>query len=587
MYLVFIQISPEITMKLKNFRIKPLIAALASVILFQTALIADTYKIVVLPFDKLNKEKNDELDTLVMGISDTLSGALSTVDGFIIIDAGRVKRHLLENAEFSMAIGSDGTKDMEKLRELAKDKLDSDYIISGSFQKIGGKIQLTAKFINVSSGKVMQGVSVNGKYPDEIFTLQEKLAREIMQKITGRSDEKGTSENDKIADYTQSTGNIDAYKNYIKGRAEQIKYDISDYPKAVDYYKKALKFDKKYALAWAGLSEVHALWGYQIKYANGDWEPYLKLAVEEGIKAVEFGPTLYQTHRALSMAYLNNSEFDKAQLYIDEAYRLNNRDAETLQIKAQLKNYGYAEMAKEGTESNQYIKLALEYNPELIIAKWSLAHSYSTVGNKQMALKEYMEVLDINPRHAPSLHSIALIYYDLQDYNNCINYAIKTVEADSKTAHHHYTLGLAYYQLKDWEKSEIALNDAVTIDPDYVNAIITLGLVYYNKAEYPMAISLYQKVLKKDPNNLLGNYNLGLAYYQQKNWNIAITTFQKTVQIDPNYVDAWYSMANCYWYMKQWEKAYNAYNKVLEIDPNNTEARKWRDDSFTKWKTGQ
>ena len=199
-------------MKPKKSRIKPLIAAIASIILFQAALVADTYKIVVLPFDKLNKEKNDELDTLVMGISDTLSGALSTVEGFIIIDAGRVKRHLLENAEFNMAIGSDGTQDMDKLRELAKDKLDSDYIISGSFQKIGGRIQLTAKFINVSSGKVIQGVSVNGKYPDEIFTLQERLAREIMQKITGRSDNKSADEKDKIADYTQSTGNIDAYK---------------------------------------------------------------------------------------------------------------------------------------------------------------------------------------------------------------------------------------------------------------------------------------------------------------------------------------------------------------------------------------
>jgi len=59
-------------MKPKKSRIKPLIAAIASIILFQAALVADTYKIVVLPFDKLNKEKNDELDTLVMGISDTL-----------------------------------------------------------------------------------------------------------------------------------------------------------------------------------------------------------------------------------------------------------------------------------------------------------------------------------------------------------------------------------------------------------------------------------------------------------------------------------------------------------------------------------
>ena len=574
-------------METKTSRVKPFIITIAAMILFQTAFAAQAYKIVVLPFEKLNKEKNEELETLKIGISDTLSGALSTVDEFIVIDADRVKRHILSNAEFKMGIGSDGEKDMDKLRELAKDKLDSDYLVYGSFQKIGKQIQLNAKFMRVSSGEVLKGVSVHGRYPDEIFDLQEKLARDIVEKITGRSTELKSTESDSIADYTQSTENYSAYQFYIKGRAEQIKYDISDYPKAVEFYKKALKYDKKYALAWAGLSEVHALWGYQIKYANGDWKPYLKLAVDEGVKAVEYGPNLYQTHRALSMAYLNSSQFDKAQKSIDQAYKLNSRDAESLQIKAQLKNYGYKEMAKEGTESNKYIKMALEVNPELIIAKWSLAHSYSTIGNKEMALKEYMEILNINPRHAPSLHSIALIYYDLRDYDKCIIYAVRTVEADPKTAHHHYTLGLAYYQLKDWERSETALNEAVTIDHDYVNAIITLGLVYYNKTEYPMAIKLYQKVLKKDPKNLLANYNLGLAYYQQKNWNQAIISFQKTVQIDPKYIDAWYSMANCYWFMNQWEKAYNTYNKVLEINPNNAEAKKWRDDSFNKWKSGQ
>jgi hypothetical protein len=57
-----------------------------------------------MPFDKLNKEKNSELETLTVGISETLSGALSTVDNFIIIDSDRVKRHLLNNASFKQTI---------------------------------------------------------------------------------------------------------------------------------------------------------------------------------------------------------------------------------------------------------------------------------------------------------------------------------------------------------------------------------------------------------------------------------------------------------------------------------------------------
>lgn len=368
-----------------------LLSALCLIIM-QSSISAQTYKIVVMPFDKLNKEKNSELETLTIGISETLSGALSTVDNFIVIDSGRIKRHLLESAEFKQVIGVNDERDIEKLRELTKERLDGDYIIYGSFNKIGKQIQLSAKFMNVSSGKVLQGANVYGKYPDEIFHLQEKLAKDLTGKITGKT---VYDKQNSIADYTNSTGDYAAYQEYIKGRIEQVQYDIKNYPIAVDYYKKALKHDPEYALAWAGLSEVNALWGYQIKYADGKWEPFLKTAIEQGKKAVEYGGNLFQTHRALSMAYLNNSNFEMAQKYADEANRLNSQDAETLQILAQLKNYGYKDMSIEGTESNRLIKKSIDINPELIIARWSLAHSYSTNNDNNSALLEYMEILKI------------------------------------------------------------------------------------------------------------------------------------------------------------------------------------------------
>lgn len=468
------------------------------VIIMQSSIAAQTYKIVVMPFDKLNKEKNSELETLTIGISETLSGALSTVNNFIVIDSGRIKRHLLESAEFKQVIGVNDERDIEKLRELTKERLDGDYIIYGSFNKIGKQIQLSAKFMNVSSGKVLQGANVYGKYPDEIFHLQEKLAKDLTGKITGKT---VYDKENSIADYTNSTGDYAAYQEYIKGRIEQVQYDIKNYPIAVEYYKKALKHDPKYALAWAGLSEVNALWGYQIKYADGKWEPFLKTAIEQGEKAVEYGGNLFQTHRALSMAYLNNSNFSMAQKYADEANRLNSQDAETLQILAQLKNYGYKDMSKEGTESNRLIKKSIAINPELIIARWSLAHSYSTNNDNESALTEYLINLKINPRHAPSLHGIALLYYGMADYINSEAYARRTVEADSETAQHHYTLGLALYQQSRWHSAIDSFENAVKLKPDYENAWYSIANCYWFLEDYKSAKENYKKVLTINPDS--------------------------------------------------------------------------------------
>lgn len=465
--------------------------------LTQSALTAANFKIVVLPFDKLNKEKNSELETLTVGISETLSGALSTVDHFVVIDSNRVKRHLLESAEFKQAIGVD-TGDIENLRELTKDKLDADFLVYGTFNKIGKNIQLSAKFMNISSGEIIKGSNVHGKYPDEIFSLQERLAKDLTDKISGKS---SSQQKNSIEEYSNSTGNFTAYQYYIKGRMEQIQYDVKNYPIAIENYKQALKYDPNYALAWAGLAEVNALWGYQIQYAKGNSAPYLKIAIEQGKKAVEFGPALFQTHRALSMAYLNNSDFDNAQKAIDEAYKLNRQDSETMQIKGQLKNYGYKDMGTEGTESYRYIMESLALNPELIIAKWSLAHSYSTINKNDLALKEYLEILKINPVHAPSLHGIALIYYGMQDYNNAEFYAVKVVAADPKTTQHHYTLGLSYYQLKKWDEAIASFENAVKLDPKYEDAIYSIANSYWFQNKWEKAYQYYKRVVEINPDN--------------------------------------------------------------------------------------
>ncbi len=477
--------------------IRRLLFSVLIISLLQGALSAQSFKIVVLPFDKLNKEKNIELDTLKLGISETLSGALSTVENFVVVDTNRVRRHLLENAEFKQDIGVEAG-DIEKLREMSRDKLEADYLVYGSFNKIGKNIQLNAKFMNISTGEIVKGSNVHGKYPDEIFELQEQLAKDLTNKISGKT---ANQQQNRIEEYSKSTGNYTAYQFYIKGRMEQIQYDVKNYPIAVDYYNKALKYDPNYALAWAGLAEVNSLWGYQIQYAKGDYKTYLTIAIDQGKKAVQYGSNLYQTHRALSMAYLNNSEFANAQKSIDEAYKLNAKDSETMQIKAQLKNYGYKEMGKDGTESNRYIKESLALNPELIIAKWALAHSYSTIEKKDLALKEYLEILKINPKHAPALHGTALIYYGMKDYNNAEAYAIKTVAADPKTAQHHYTLGLSYYQLKKWNLAIPSFENAVKLNPTYEDAVYSIANCYWYQSKWEQANKYYKKVLEINPNN--------------------------------------------------------------------------------------
>jgi tetratricopeptide (TPR) repeat protein len=478
---------------------------------------AKDFIVVVIPFDKLNKIKDKDLETLKRGISETLSGALSSAEKMIIIDSSRVKRYLFDKIKFKQVIGADDSKDMEKLRKATQKKLNGDYLVYGNFMKIGNQIQITAKFMRVKSGKVEKAASVHGQYPKEIFALQEKLAKKLIESITGK---KATSENrKKIKEYTNSTKNYNAYQYYIKGRMQQIKYDVNYYPAAVRNYKKALDIDPTYSLAWAGLSEVNALWGYRMKYAKQPWKQFINRAVKQGRKAVQYGNNLYQAHKALSVAYLNKRDFKASQRSIDRAYRLNRDDAEVLYMKAQLKNYGSKKVAVYGSVANRYITKALKNNPDLIIARWSYGLGFAKLKQYRRAIREYKKILPLNPNHAPVLNNISSSYYSLKDYDNAIRYGVRAINTGSKTAQHHYNLALAYYVKNRLSDAERTFKNAVKYNPRYEKAWLFLAHTYYKGKQWDKAIRGYNKVLRMFPNNYKARKWKRYAYQKKRGSN--------------------------------------------------------------------
>lgn len=463
---------------------------------------AKSFKIIVLPFDKINKERNMELETLSVGLSETLSGALSNIKNFIIIDANRVKKYLLSNAEFNQAIGTSDKKILNRICDLTKDKLEGDFIIYGSFYKIGNQIKFEAKFLNVGNGNVLSAASVNGVYPDRIFELQDELAKKLVVAING-GDEKKLDLSDaarKMDEYINSTKDYAAYQYYIQARQEHMKFTIKDYPRAIELYKKALSIDPKYALSWAGMSEVHALWGWDLKTNfGGNFKPVLDLSIQEGQKAVDLNPKLYQSYKALARAYQCNEQFDKAGEAVKKSYELNSQDPEILLVKASLVNYNYKEMGTLGTEANKWVLESLRINPELVQARFEYAYSLDVLKKSKEAIDEYEKVLAINPRHLSSLYNIAILLYDDKDYKKSIEYTEKAVRIEPSASKYYYMIGLDYYAMKDWKSAEKYFRDTLQKKADHQDGTYMLGASLYNQGRYREARDAYAKVLKMNP----------------------------------------------------------------------------------------
>ena len=486
-----------------------------------------------------------------------------------MIDHERVKRYLLDEIAYKQSLGVDADKNLDKLRKISAKKLGADYLVYGSFQKIGNKIQLNAKFVKVDSGNIVTSARVYGNFPEQIFDLQESLAKKLIKSVSGGS----TEQSNNLTAYTKSTDNYSAYSYYIKGQYEKQKYTLANYKIAIDYFDKAIVKDPNYALAWAGAAETYAAWGFQVKYVGGESKSKLEKAEQYGKKSVLLGPNIYQSYVALTFAYLNTRKFNEAEKIALKGLKINPNSAELNYLMGAIKNYGGTKMAIKGSEANIYIMKALQLNPDYIIARWSLARSYEANKLLDLSLAEYKKILQINPKHVASLHNIALIYYDKQDYKNVIRYVERAISAEYKNPKQHYTLGLAHYSLKEYDKAEKAFQVALSFDKEYFEAMYMLGSTFNYKKKYQEAIKWLKKasLIEVSSKNF---HMLGVAHYNLAKYQEAITWLTKAIAEKPD-DKAFYMLGSSYYMLKNYTKAKESYQEALKKNPNHENAKIW------------
>jgi len=128
--------------------------------------------------------------------------------------------------------------------EIAK-ALNVSRLVEGSVRKSGNKVR-----ISVSLTRAADGFSEElGTFTEEmtdIFALQDKVARAVVEKLTQRA----------VASASVGlTKSPEAYDAYLKGRALQTR-GAENRPAAIKCYEEAVRIDPAFALAWARLAEA-------------------------------------------------------------------------------------------------------------------------------------------------------------------------------------------------------------------------------------------------------------------------------------------------------------------------------------------
>ena len=349
-------------------------------------------------------------------------------------------------------------------------------ILSGEVTRSGDQVGVTARLSDARGGDAIWSEPFRVR-ADELFSLENVIAERIVAALDLRL---AASEQEQLR--RRYTSNAAAYEDYLRGRADLVRYRPEATRRAIEHFEKALEKDPGYALARAGLAMACA--DMFLRFApSGEAERWGERAEAEVRTALNLDPNLAEAHLARAAA-ARKREFDWATVMTasQRALVLNpNLEQAHFFIGAAYYHLGYFEEALIETDKGRRLRGADLIDPirnEGIIALFSgnfaparthledvsrlssqalgdmyLALAYYYSGNVERA-RSMLEALTAHPSPSSSSRAAAALAGILaaQSQTVAARQHLERVEAREYRDHHvAYSIGVAYAQLGDYD----------------------------------------------------------------------------------------------------------------------------------------
>src|SRR5438552_797066 len=337
--------------------------------------------IAVLPFENRSEEKANA--SFADGIQDEILTRLAKIADLKVIS--RTSTQHYKSAP-------------ENLREVAR-QLGVAHILEGSVQKSGDAVRVNVQLINATTDSHIWADTFDRKLTD-IFSVESDIAKavadQLQAKLTGQEEQV-------IA--AKPTDNPEAYDAYLRGLAYTLKTgnNPANALAAQKYLREAVRFDPKFALAWALLSNVDAR-GYLV----GSLQPTVALR-EEAREAAETAFTLQPNlgEAILAKGYYNYAclkDYDAALRYFEQARQFLPNSSRIPEVLAYV-----TRRQGEWGRSESYFNEAERLDPHNVRLLTNQAYSYSVLRRFPEALRKFDQVLNIIPDDVDTLAYMAAI----------------------------------------------------------------------------------------------------------------------------------------------------------------------------------
>ncbi len=192
-------------------------------------------------------------------------------------------------------------------------RLRVDAVLTGSLRHFSDSLEVTLELVDTATGRHLWGEHYRHAFKD-LLDFQRAAIDDAAGQLRSRLD---AGEKQRVA--RSYTGNLDAYRLYLKGRYEWNKRTPTGFDQAIGYFKRALQQDPRYALAYSGIADAYAM--------QSGWRPPVEifpLAREAATKALEIDDNLAEAHASLGFIYIQYDwDWPGAERELRQALRLN------------------------------------------------------------------------------------------------------------------------------------------------------------------------------------------------------------------------------------------------------------------------
>ena len=334
--------------------------------------------IAVLPFRSLGATPVEE--PLQLGMADAVIARLSGVKTLAVRPTAPVTS-APDTARDPVALGR---------------QLHADHVLDGTIQRAGNRVRVTTQLVDVATGRTEWADTFDESFTD-LFALQDAMS----MRVAGRLVSALTADERRAIEH-HSTGSLQAYELYVRGKFFWEKRTEAGIRSAIGYYQQALRHDDRFALAYAGLASCYVWLANMGAEPPQSMLPALRAAAS---KAVELDDHLAETHTAMSLFQSLDWNWPAQEASYRRAIELNpNYPNAYLWYGLWLDSLG------RQPESLAMRQRAHELDPLNLEMNAAYADSLFKTGHEDEALKQIARTLELDPDFWDAHHELGLFH---------------------------------------------------------------------------------------------------------------------------------------------------------------------------------